>query len=137
MTVEFQVEFRRGRVGQKILRNKMNRPAEPASTVNPAGAVPRVARLMALAISIDERVRRGEIRDFAEAARVGHVTRARMTQVLNLVNLSPGIQEAILFLTETVGRDPIGERDLRPIASEADWGKQREMWRSATEGASG
>src|SRR3712207_3152134 len=33
-----------------------------------------------------------------KVARLGHVTRARVTQIMNLLNLAPDIQEAILFL---------------------------------------
>ena len=29
------------------------------------------------------------------------------------------------------GRDPITERDLRPIAAVVDWGKQRRMWKES------
>ena len=97
-------------------------PVEP-------GNVPRVSRLMALAIKFDGMIQRGEADDFATLARLGFVTRARMTQIMALLNLAPDIQEAILFLPRTVrGRDPITERDLRPIATIPDWEHQREMW---------
>ena len=63
-------------------------------------------------------------------ARLGHISRARLTQILNLTLLAPEIQEAILFLpTIQRGPDPIKERDLRSIAAEPDWQKQRRMWR--------
>jgi hypothetical protein len=46
-----------------------------------------------------------------------------------LLQLAPDIQEAILFLPPTEhGRDPVTERDLRPIAAVVDWGKQRKSW---------
>ena len=48
---------------------------------------------------------------------------------MNLLNLAPEIQEVILFLPRVEsGRDPITERDLRPIVAEVDWGRQRRMW---------
>jgi len=94
------------------------------------GSVPRVARLMALAIHFEGLLRRGEAPDYAALARVGQVTRARMSQIMGLLGLAPDIQEALLFLPRTQkGRDPITERDLRPIAAEPDWGLQREAWR--------
>ena len=75
-------------------------------------------------------LRRGEAPDYAALARVGQVTRARMSQIMGLLGLAPDIQEALLFLPRTQkGRDPIAERDLRPIAAEPDWGLQREAWR--------
>jgi hypothetical protein len=49
---------------------------------------------------------------------------------MNLLNLAPDIQEEILFLPRTErGCDPVGERDLRPIAAVAEWRKQRRMWK--------
>ena len=52
-----------------------------------------------------------------------------MTQITNLLNLAPDIQEAILFLPPVEhGRDPITERDLRPIVAVLDWWKQRRRW---------
>jgi len=69
------------------------------------------------------------VADQAELARVGHVTRARVTQILNLLNLAPDIQEAILFLPRIEkGRAQVTERDLRPIAAMPDWRAQRRMW---------
>jgi len=63
-------------------------------------------------------------------ARLGHVTRARVTQIMNLLNLAPDIQEELLFLPRTVkGHDPIRERHIRPIAASLDWRKQRRMWK--------
>lgn len=82
-----------------------------------------------LAIRCEDLVRRGEITDYADAARLGHVTRARMSQIMNLLNLAPDIQEAILFLPRTTqGRDTIGERDLRSVCILTDWKKQRRLW---------
>ena len=100
----------------------------PDPTVEP-GNVPRIAKLIALAIRFDGLVRRGEVRDYADLARLGYVTRARITQIMNLLNLAPDIQEALLFLPRTLqGRDPIREKDVRPIARVAHWSRQRAMW---------
>ena len=93
------------------------------------GTVPRISRLMALAIRFDGLVQRGEVQDYADLARLGYVTRARITQIMNLLNLAPDIQEALLFLPRTLkGRDPIRERDIRPIARVPHWSRQRAMW---------
>lgn len=62
---------------------------------------------------------------------VEQVTRARVTQIMNLLNLAPDIQEELLFLPRTLqGRDPIREHVLRPIAAVLDWRKQRGMWKA-------
>ena len=95
----------------------------------PAGRVPRIARLMALAILCDQLIRDGIVANQSELAQFGHVTTARMTQIMTLLNLSPDIQEHILFLPRVErGRDPIIENDVRPIAQTFDWNKQRRLW---------
>src|SRR5438045_91245 len=70
----------------------------PPKGTNTGGHVPRIARLMALAIRFEDLVRRGEVQDYADLARLGHVTRARITQIMNLLMLAPDLQEQILFL---------------------------------------
>ena len=57
-------------------------PAGPAPPVA-AGRVPRIARLMALALRFEELVRTGAVRDYAELARLGQVSRARITQIID------------------------------------------------------
>ena len=67
--------------------------------------------------------------DYADLARLGHVTRARVTQIMNLLQLAPEIQEALLFLPRTErGRDPIRERQIRSITVILDWRRQRDRW---------
>jgi hypothetical protein len=84
---------------------------------------------MALAIRFDRLIKSGEVTDQADLARLGQVSRARVTQIMNLLLLAPEIQEEILFLPRTIqGRDPVRERMIRPIASVLDWRGQREMW---------
>jgi hypothetical protein len=82
---------------------------------------------MALAIHLDGLLRDGKVKTQAELARLGHVSRPRLTQILNLLSLAPDIQEALLFLEPTVsGRDAVREWDLRHVVGETDWRKQRE-----------
>lgn len=123
ITIERTVHFGQGRRTRKELREG------DATSPAPAGRIPRVSRLMALAIRFDQLIRDGAVADQAEMSRLGHVTRARLTQIMNLLSLAPDIQEAILFPPATEpGREPITERNLRPIAALADWQKQRRMW---------
>ena len=127
MTITRTIHFTERRGRRKVLSQG---PA-PAPAAQPCGRVPRLARLMALAIRMDGLVRGGEVADYADLARLGHVTRTRVTQIMNLLQLAPDIQEALLFLPRTVkGRDPIRERHIRPIATELDWRRQRECWGS-------
>jgi hypothetical protein len=106
-------------------------PKNPASfhhspTDSDDSPIPRIARLMALAIRLDGLLRAEEFRDYAEIARLGRVTRARMTQITKLLNLAPDIQEEILFHPPLKG---LNERNLRPIVSRIDWQEQRRMFR--------
>ncbi len=122
MTVKTKVHFGRGRESRKEVRKGAKPDAVP-------GRVPRVTKLMALAIRFEQMVRDGEVADYTELARLGHVTRARITQIMNLLNLAPDIQEILLFLPAIEsGRDPITERDIRRITGAQDWRVQRKMW---------
>ena len=110
---------------------KVAKPGPAPEPSKPAGRTPRVSKLMALAIRFDELLTDGKVADQSELARLAYVTQPRMTQIMNLLHLAPDIQEEILHLPPVVeGRDPVTERDLRPIARLMDWKKQRAMWRS-------
>jgi hypothetical protein len=95
----------------------------------PEGKVPRVARLMALALHFDRLLGEGVVQNYAQLARRGHVTRARITQIMTLLNLAPDLQETLLFLPRTLkGRDPITEQRVRAVAAQATWEDQRKAW---------
>ena len=103
-------------------------PAGPAASVA-AGRVPRITRLMALALRFEQLVRSGAVRDYAELARLGRVSRARITQIMNLLHLAPDLQEEILFLPPVLkGRDPIHPENLQGLAALLDWQSQRRRW---------
>src|ERR1035437_129673 len=86
--VTYAVDFRAGR-----LSNRQTPDGDRIGT-----SIPRIARLMAIAIRFERLVRTGTIRDYAELARLGRVTRARITQIMKLLDLAPDIQEQILLL---------------------------------------
>jgi hypothetical protein len=95
----------------------------------PRECVPRLARLMALALRFDSLVRAEEIETYAALARLGRVSRARISQITNLLHLAPDIQEEILFLKRGErGRDRPHLRQLQPIAAVWDWQEQRRLW---------
>jgi hypothetical protein len=105
-------------------------PAPGAAEATPPGRVPRISRLMALAIHFDRLIREGKVRDQSELARLAHVTQPRMTQIMNLNHLAPEVQEWLLLLAPlSRGREPLHERSLRPIAATASWRDQRRHWR--------
>lgn len=100
----------------------------------PTARIPRISRLMALAIHFDKLIQSKGIFDYAELASLGHVSRARVTQIMNLLLLAPDIQEQILFLPPiTNGHDPISERHLRPIVAQTEWRQQRRLWCQITQ----
>jgi hypothetical protein len=125
MTIDVPVTFQPvGRRGRRALCAEGEKPSLPP------GRVPRVARLMALALRLQELVRTGQVRNYTELAALGHVTRARICQIMNLLHLAPDLQEALLFLPPTRrGRDAIILADLMPVAASFDWRKQRRLWR--------
>jgi hypothetical protein len=90
-------------------------------------SIPRIARLMALAIRFDGLLRNQTIRDYAQLARLRRVTRTRVTQIMRLLDLAPDIQEQILFLPLASG---INERNLRPVVSRIDWNEQRHLFQN-------
>jgi hypothetical protein len=123
--VTYALDFSAGRKGRS--ENKaLSSDRQPPDTKT-AGSIPRISRLMAVAIRFEGLLRKGTIRDYAELARLGRVTRARMTQIMKLLNLAPDIQEQILFLPNIRG---LNERNLRLIVNRIDWNEQRHMFQS-------
>jgi hypothetical protein len=115
--------------GQEVTYTFDFRPAK-SQPVIVGDSIPRIARLMALAIRLEGLVREKKIRDYAELARRGRVTRARMTQIMKLLDLAPDIQEQILFLPPIKG---LNDRNLRPIVRRIDWDEQWRMFQKFTD----
>lgn len=111
-------------------RGRRQIKAGPAPVLDlPEGRICRLSRLMALAIHFEGLLQQGGIYSQADLAQLGHVSRPRVTQIMNLLHLAPDIQERILFLPQiTSGDDPFPERKVRPILRQWDWEKQRKMW---------
>ena len=124
LTIKSRVQFKKNTPrGQQALEVR-----KPAKLI-PSERIPRIAKLLALAHRFEELIRTGYAEDYAQLADLGGVTRARITQVMNCLLLAPDVQEEILFLTVTEGRDPIILRDLQAIAAEPNWKKQRVLWK--------
>jgi hypothetical protein len=104
------------------------RRREPGSMVPEPPAIPRLARLVALAIKFQAMVDGGEVRDYADLARLGYVTRARVTQIMNLLNLAPDIQQALL---DCKGELRLTERDGRCMTRLVSWEEQRRLFHAA------
>ncbi len=108
---------------QRISAPKPKKPSAPAK-------FPHITKLMALAIRLEHLLANGQVKDQAEIARVAGITRARVTQIINLTQLAPDIQQAILDLEPTTDRVPrFREREVRSIAIMPSWEKQQVEWK--------
>jgi hypothetical protein len=112
---------------------EINRPTKDiASAVPPvqkSGRFPRVAQVLALALQFQEMMDKGEIRGYADLARLGCVSRERISQIMILTWLAPDIQQEIIMLPPTPGgRFPVCEDMLHPIARIPLWEEQRALW---------
>lgn len=126
-TFETKVHFKTATKGRKRMVEGAVPPPKPVVP----GSVPRIARLLALAHRFAALIESGDVKDYADVARLAGVTRARVTQIMNLLHLAPDIQEALLDLPRTLhGPDPYYEKDIRPIAAVPEWSRQRAMWRA-------
>lgn len=104
-------------------RHRRGKPESPGKT-------PHISRLLALAMQYDRMLRDRTVPDFTALCRHAGVSKPRMTQILNLLNLAPDIQQEILTLPNIrQSRGYFTERKLRPIAQEPDWAEQRAMWK--------
>lgn len=90
LQIEVTIDTRKDR------RVHQRRPSPSPAAASAPRRILRITRLMALAIKFDAMVKRREMRDYADVARLGFVTRARLTQITNLLLLAPEIQEEIL-----------------------------------------
>jgi hypothetical protein len=133
MLEEKQVDtlLHKKRDGKRIVlsEGKAPQPKRP-----PIGRLPRITRYMALAIYYEDLIRQGHVYDYAEIATLGHVTRARVTQIMNLRLLAPDIQEELITLDRVIkGRDSLSLRQFQTIALDNDWRSQRKQWKAMAE----
>jgi hypothetical protein len=121
MRIEFEVDLKPVRGLRRISSEA------PAALRRP----PALLRLLVLAHQIEQAVAEGRARDYVEVARQLHLTRARVTQIVSLLRLSPSIQQIII--TEPQRVCSLSERQLRPIAREIVWDRQRTMFENLLE----
>ena len=121
---------------QPTVRQINRAPRKIAPAADPAakrGRLPRITQVLAMALQFQEMIDRGEIHRHADLARLGCVSRERISQMMVLTWLAPDIQEAILRLPQVPGgRFPITEGTLRKMARLPLWEDQRAQWPSAS-----
>jgi hypothetical protein len=94
------------------------------------GRLPRVTQVLALAIHLENLIRQGDAKDYADVARLSCLCRERISQIVRLNYLAPDIQIDLLYLPPApTGRFPISESAVRKIACVLSWEEQRRAWR--------
>jgi len=120
---------------QPTVRQINRAPKKIAPAADPAakrGRLPRITQVLAMALQFQEMIDRGEVHRHADLARLGCVSRERISQMMVLTWLAPDIQEAILRLPQMPGgRYPITEGTLRKMARLPLWEDQRARWQPA------
>ncbi len=129
LTAKHKLEFKTGKRSAKMIVEAGTQPEQPTPV-----RLPRITKMMALAIRLDHLIKTGQVADQAELARVGHVSRARLTQIMDLNLLAPDIQEEILFFGDSLSTFAVPiERSVRKVVKMASWNQQRELWRLHSE----
>lgn len=113
------------------LRTKL-RPGSESTELFPSrriGRLPRITQVLALAIHLEDMIRNGEAKDYADVGRLTCLCRERISQIVRLNYLAPDIQVELLYLPPTTsGRFPISETAVRKIANLLAWEDQRLAW---------
>lgn len=114
--------------GRKTIRPH-DANSDNSSKPKPPARIPRIARLMALAIHYQEMLRTGEANDMIELSRRAKVSQPRMSQIMALNLLAPDIQTALLDLPpQSKGKPFLHEKRIRPITAMLEWTEQRVAW---------
>jgi hypothetical protein len=125
--------FRRVRRGRSVRMREAPPPPDPGTpevrAPEPAPRPARVAIMLALAHKLQRMLDERQVGSMADIADMLGVTRARVTQILDLTHLAPDVQEEILSGTPARGRSLRSERDARPLMREPDWRAQRALLR--------
>lgn len=103
-------------------------PTPPPDRPEPVRRPAKVARQLALAHHLEAAIERGLVADQAALARKLGLTRARVTQLFDLLMLAADLQEQVLALEAVDGAEPMAERTLRVVAHAGTWAEQRAAW---------
>jgi hypothetical protein len=111
---------------QKSARREPHNVERKAQVAGPP-SVPRISRLLALALKMEEMIQEGAVKNYSELARRGQVSAARITQVMNLLHLAPDVQEQVLLCHTADHR--LRESAVRKLSTVVLWSEQRNRWR--------
>jgi site-specific DNA recombinase len=110
---------------QKRARHE-RRNVECEERVAGPSSVPRISRLLALALKMEQMIQEGAVKNYSELARRGQVSTARITQVMNLLHLAPDLQEQVLLGNTADHR--LRESAVRKLSTVVLWSEQRNRW---------
>jgi hypothetical protein len=113
--------FLRQRTGKAVTLSSTPTPPKREPVRRPA----HVAHMLALAHHLQRAIDKGLVADRAAVARKLGLTRARVTQLLDLLLLAPDLQLRILQFEAVDGVEPTTERALRAVARNWHWPAQR------------
>lgn len=88
----------------------------------------RLCQSLILAHQVNNMLNTGELQGFRQISQWFGFSPARLSQILNLLLLSPQIQEKILFSKDL----EITENAIRQIALIPDWEEQIQSWTNST-----
>jgi DNA invertase Pin-like site-specific DNA recombinase len=115
-------------VGGECPNRSQSSTVECEAAVAEPPSVPRISRLLALALKMEQMIQEGTAKNYCELAHLGHVSAARITQVMNLLHLAPDIQEEIL--AGNMPEDRLRESVVRKLSTVILWSEQRDRWHS-------
>ena len=119
-TVRYKVQF--GRVAKPVTKRRDPSPrrAEKHESVplKKTRSDASAARLLAVAHFVEQGLNDGSIPSFRDAVAMVGVSRVRLCQIMKLLDLCPGIQEAVL-----TGKT-VAERRLRELTRQVRWAHQ-------------
>ena len=138
VTVTYKFEVTRGSKGSKRIApaTTAQQEATPPAPLRPVldqSSIPKLTRLLVLGHHLDRLVRDGVVRDYTQLARLTGLSKARVTQILNLTMLPPDIQLEVLLLDSADARKHrvFEKTAARLAAAHCDWNDQRAAWNSA------
>jgi hypothetical protein len=130
LSVEYRIDFG----GSRRNRARKKPSARPKRMTN---RLPRITRLLALAHHLQELIDQGLVADYADIARLSGITRARVTQIMNLTLLAPQIQEKLLsYGTETIFTHNLNKNAIRMALKTPIWNEQIELFNTLNSQAS-
>ena len=111
--------------GERHHRSETSTAAR-AAQITGQPAMPRVSRLLALALKMEQMIQEGTAKNYSELAHLGRVSASRISQVMNLLHLAPDIQEEILL--GNTPKDWLRESAVRKLSGVVLWSEQRDRW---------